>query len=524
MYRFAGGAPTYVNGWDAFGGPQIYTVIDPAAIDNAGKSGRWSHVLMVPADGTFVSAAGAPFRVAGGAALPISSWAPFGGEQPATVIDPAVIAKAGESGRWSHLRALPSDGTTLATQPSGQTWVVAGGRRYRVASSAVTPVIVNDTSVAGIPLTGPAYHPTSPQRVLDSRKGTGLSGPFEAGQTRNLKVTGVAGVPAAGVTAVVLNVTAVSPSAATFVSVWPKGEPKPTASNLNVPAGDVRANLVVAKVGAGGEISLFNNSGTVHLVADVVGYYDNGTAVGDRFRPATPQRVLDSRKGTGLSGPFEAGQTRNLKVTGVAGVPAVGVTAVVLNVTAVSPSAATFVSVWPKGEPKPTASNLNVPAGDVRANLVVAKVGAGGEISLFNNSGTVHLVADVVGWYTANEATGFNAIGPERVLDSRKGTGLSGPFEAGQTRNLKVTGVAGVPAVGVTAVVLNVTAVSPSAATFVSVWPKGEPKPTASNLNVPAGDVRANLVVAKVGADGEISLFNNSGTVHLVADVVGYHR
>ncbi len=37
-----------------------------------------------------------------------------------------------------------------------------------------------------------------------------------------------------------------------------------------------------------------------------------------------------------------------------------------------------------------------------------------------------------------------------------------------------------------------------------------------------AGDTIANLVVAKVGTDGKVRLFNNSGRVHLVADVTGY--
>ena len=90
---------------------------------------------------------------------------------------------------------------------------------------------------------------------------------------RNVTVTGVGGVPASGVTAVVLNVTAVSPSAKTFITAWPAGEARPLAANLNAPAGDVRANLVVVKVGAGGQVSFFNNSGNVNLVADVAGYF-----------------------------------------------------------------------------------------------------------------------------------------------------------------------------------------------------------------------------------------------------------
>ena len=89
-----------------------------------------------------------------------------------------------------------------------------------------------------------------------------------------MQVAGVAGsgVPASGVTAVVLNVTAVWPSAESFLSVWPAGVGRPLVSNLNFPAGRTIPNLVTAKVGAGGKVSVYNNSGGVHVVADVVGY------------------------------------------------------------------------------------------------------------------------------------------------------------------------------------------------------------------------------------------------------------
>ncbi|MCB1261814.1 MAG: hypothetical protein KDB33_15710, partial [Acidimicrobiales bacterium] len=89
---------------------------------------------------------------------------------------------------------------------------------------------------------------------------------------------------------------------------------KPLASNLNWPAGDTRPNLVTVKVGAGGKVSLFNNAGSVHVIADVVGWYDTGTAVsGDLFTPLAPARILDSRDGTGgFASPWGAGTSRDL--------------------------------------------------------------------------------------------------------------------------------------------------------------------------------------------------------------------
>jgi hypothetical protein len=54
--------------------------------------------------------------------------------------------------------------------------------------------------------------------------------------------------------------------------------------------------------------------------------------------------------------------------------------------------------VGPTGEAMPLASSTNVVARQVVANTVIAKVGAGGKVSLFNSSGSLDLLADVVGW------------------------------------------------------------------------------------------------------------------------------
>ncbi len=133
------------------------------------------------------------------------------------------------------------------------------------------------------------------------------------------------------------------------------------------------------------------------------------------FAPLSPARVWDSRVGPGPTGRIGPGVTRNVVVAGMGGVPISGATSVVLNVTAVGPSAGTFITVWPTGEARPVSSNLNVPAGDTRANLVTVKVGAGGQVSVFNHTGTVDLLADVTGWYGPNAGHAYTSLPPARV-------------------------------------------------------------------------------------------------------------
>ena len=94
----------------------------------------------------------------------------------------------------------------------------------------------------------------------------------------SFQVSGQGGVPVSGAGAVVLNVTAVTPAAAGFVTVYPTGASRPLASNLNFVGGQVVANFVIAKLGTGGKVSLYNSpgSGPVHLVADVAGWFPDG--------------------------------------------------------------------------------------------------------------------------------------------------------------------------------------------------------------------------------------------------------
>jgi hypothetical protein len=123
----------------------------------------------------------------------------------------------------------------------------------------------------------------------------------------------------------------------------------------------------------------------------------------------------------------------------------------------------------------------------------------------------------------ANNAPGrLVALSPARVLDTREGIGAPLEKVRQEPLILKLTGVAGIPGSGVSAVLMNVAAVIPDADTFITVAPAGAPRPLASNLNVVAGQVIPNMVLARVGADGSVAIYNNSGSVDLVADVMGY--
>jgi hypothetical protein len=119
----------------------------------------------------------------------------------------------------------------------------------------------------------------------------------------------------------------------------------------------------------------------------------------------------------------------------------------------------------------------------------------------------------------------FVGVAPSRVLDTRDGTGAAKTVvAAGGTVALQVTGRGGVPATGVSAVVLNVTVTNTQAPGYVTAYPSGTTKPLASNLNFLANTTIPNLVVVKVGANGRVNLYNGStSTIDLIADIAGYY-
>ncbi len=387
---------------------------------------------------------------------------------------------------------------------------------------------------------GSTYKPLVPARILDTRDGTGMGGetsPIDPGGTIDITVTGAGGVPASGVTAVALNVVAVDASGpGSYLTVWPAGTEKPLASNLNFDAGVSVPNLVVVRVGAGGKASLYNNAGTVHVVADVQGWFTGNTAApGSTYVPLTPARVLDTRDGTGqsASGQLGPGATIDLKVTGVGGVPATGVEAVALNVTTTGATGSeSFLTVWPAGTSRPLASHLNFAADQDVPNLVIARVGTDGNVSIYNNVGGVDVIADVQGYFAAaatppavGPGSNYHPRSPARILDSRTGLGIPGGFEgqlgSGATTDVQVAGVAGVPA-NATGVVLNVTvAESPGPPSYVTVYPSGTARPLASNLNYVAGQSVANLVFVRL-INGKVSIYNNVGSTVVIADVQGW--
>lgn len=134
---------------------------------------------------------------------------------------------AGSMSTASFTETTDSNGNFTVTD----TPPVAGTYTYTGSYTSDNPDILSSAgsftvNVATPAVAGASYTPVAPVRVLDTRKGTGgFSSPVGAGKTISLQVTGHNAVPATGVTAVVLNVTATGPTASNYVTVYPDGSP-----------------------------------------------------------------------------------------------------------------------------------------------------------------------------------------------------------------------------------------------------------------------------------------------------------
>ena len=338
--------------------------------------------------------------------------------------------------------------------------------------------------------------------------------PVPVPQTLQVQVTGVAGVPA-DADAVVLNMTAVNARTAGFATVYPCGQPRPQASNLNFTAGQTIPNLVIAKPGSQRpslrlqrhhhrrprrRLRLLPRRIRIHP------HHQPHTHPRHPQRHRRPDRPARREPDPATPDHRHRRGARNAD-------------AVVLNMTAVTARTAGFATVYPCGQRRPQASNLNFTTGQTIPNLVIAKPGVGGKVCVYSDT-TIDVLADVSGYFPAG--SGFTPItNPTRILDTRNGIGApTVPLAANQTLQLQTTGTAGVPA-NADAVVLNMTAVTARTAGFATVYPCGQRRPQASNLNFTTGQTIPNLVIAKPGVGGKVCVYSDT-TIDVLADVSGY--
>ncbi len=275
----------------------------------------------------------------------------------------------------------------------------------------------------------------------------------------------------------------------------------------------------------------------------------DGLGAGGEYHPLAPARIYDSRPVSPVNEPAPGPKPANgnqpvfdIALLGQGGIPATAadVLAVVVNITVTEPTASGWLNAYGKDAPAGTASIVNFSNAQTVPNLSIVRPGTDGKltIKLFSSAATAgaHVVVDVFGWFStsanADRGARLVPITPGRILDTREGAAT--PLGQAQSLDLQIRGAtlgtnevlpAGNDIVGV---VLNLTGVNDlpaSQPTFLSVVPDAVAAGTApgtSNVNLAKGQIKPNMVIVPIGADGKIRIYNNTGSTHVVVDVAGY--
>jgi hypothetical protein len=386
----------------------------------------------------------------------------------------------------------------------------------------------------------------------------------------DVTVAGCAGCAPSTAQAVVINLTSANNSEAGWLQVSPTGQSTTSSAVNYYYPNQLTSTLVTVQVGTGtgaNKITVATHVNTTFFV-DEQGYYDapaSGSTAG-QYKALPPARACDTRadqpgvvtnqcNNGGTGSPLQSNGTLRVQVTGAGGVPATGVSAAVVNITAANDPNPGFLVAYPNTRPDPGSSvnyngNSTHSAGlpcpgsgisastgcDITANRDIVKLDSAGGFTIFAHQGPVDVVVDVNGYFTDNSAsTGqlFSSAGVSRPCDTRQG--CSGTLVARGTLNVLLWGH-GVPT-GASAAVLTVTIdkTTPVSAPhpantgpgvgFLTIFPgpPGTTEPNASDLNFAANSIVPSHVYATLGTDGSVNITNNSDNpIDVVVDVYGY--
>jgi hypothetical protein len=439
--------------------------------------------------------------------------------------------------------------------------------------SAVLAAPPSSPATAADPLgAGGEYHSLPPERILDTRAGIGLSGaqPMAvagaSGNTFDVDVLGRGGLPgldrAGDVLAVVANVTVTAPSQQGYLRIWGAGQPEGESSLVNFQAGQTVPNMVVLRTGTDGKASIRliseGGAGSAHVLIDVFGWFStsNNAERGARLVPVGPGRIFDSRNPTFGDDPVNPLEVVTIPFRGADSLnPAqadivpndpnvVGALVNVTGVNNIAGSSDTFLSVVPETPTPgiwPRTSNLNLRAGQIKANLALVPVGADGSIRVFNERGNVDVIVDVVAYLVDGRPADTRAgrvvplTSPFRALDTRAPDAGAAPLPPGRGESWSFADFVadvrlnGEPLGAQSAVLGNLTATNlqrqfawAPVDTFMTVYPGDAPLPEASNLNLVENESVPNMALLRFGtvnAEPQVSFYNYNGFVHYLVDV-----
>ncbi|MER6514829.1 fibronectin type III domain-containing protein [Nonomuraea sp. NPDC001636] len=388
------------------------------------------------------------------------------------------------------------------------------GARPAAASPGTFEPPGPDTTVASAAALapGPGQYFSARVRVLSNIA-------IAAGATSTVKVTGVGTVPASGVASVAVNVAAKGASAAGAVVVYPSElSAAPGVTGARYRSGVWDDHLLMVKTGTDGSVKV-KNTGTaaVNVYLDIHGYTTSAAAAsaGASYVPLNTSRIIGNQS-------VPANSTASYAAVGVGGIPAGGVAFVALTLI-VKSTGSGRVTAYPSGSAAPAGSNIDYRPSSFLSNLVIVAPGPDGKITI-NNAGAAALTvyADVAGYFAAPAAaaatSALTPLAPARIV-----TNVS--VAAGADYTVAPLGKAGVPASGVSGVVVDVSAKS-TVGGLLRLFPTGQSSiPGGGSIAFQANDFWANVVPVRLGTNGTFVVRNTAtAAIALSVDTYAYFK
>ena len=363
------------------------------------------------------------------------------------------------------------------------------------------------------------FVPVTPCRVVDTRL---THHPILGGTSQSFVVPqlGSCNIPS-GAAAYSLNVTAVPQEHIDYLTIWPTGQTQPLVSTMNSPDGRIKANAAIIPAGTNGAVSVFSTN-TTDVVLDINGYFTTPGAQTLQFYPLPPCRLVDTRNNHN-GGTLAAGAERDYSIPNHCGIPS-DAAAYSFNVTVIpTHGELDYLTVWPKGESRPTVSTLNDPTGTAVANAAVVPAGSLNSTAFYPHDNPTDLILDVNGYFAPPGSGGLSMypLTPCRVLDTRL-VGSGHPFMGiwNSPGGVDVVDSVCAPGASAKAYIFNATVVPSGQMPYLTLWPHGSTQPVVSTLNAYDGLITSNMAIVPTN-DGSIDAYA-AGLTQLILDIYGF--
>lgn len=356
------------------------------------------------------------------------------------------------------------------------------------------------------PAVGSRFTAVTPVRLLDTRSENAGSTRLAANATVRVAVGGRGVVPNDAVAAVV-NIVAVRPSGPGFLTVFPCSPTVPDVSVLNFDAGQTVANSTIATLDAAGDVCI-SAAAAADVIVDVTGWL--GPTGSSRLQQIGPVRAVDTRTGLGGSRRLVAGSTTVFDLG--THVPS-ATSAVAVNLTAVAPAQAGYVTAFACDGDRPETSSVNFAQGETRPNNAIVAISQGRYLCVFADAAT-DLLLDVTGAMNPTGLSYLPAV-PTRLVDTRQ----DAPVPANGVARYGVRAAA-LGERSARAASVNVAVVNHPTQGFTTTFDCATRSDT-STLNQVVGEVSANGAIVPVGSAGTSCVFSDTGG-DIVADLTGW--